>query len=306
MLQQLLTRLPNWAFNTAFFVLLLLFVFLALSPTMVFGKIDCKLADQRRCPRLSVNVNVEGRDVRTLVADGTGTFYIPVVSKLTGVSADLYYSDNNSADNLIPEQMEFDMPSIWGGREFRVKVRAKQQEGFEKIEIARSGGNWLFAAIGYFSGTDKANAQEIMTLESAAKIEGLLTSGDTTISLDLPSSQISTEVSSKIDRAVSDAIVSATGTSSQAVQSFDLRTMSIDQVETFDGIVSKQLGANIKPEHWGYIRSAQNASNYLKSVEALGIGETANQPWSQIQKEYAAQKGEALILAPNLGGQTIP
>ncbi len=290
MLQQLLTRIPNWALNTAFFVILILFVFLALSPTMVFGKIDCKLFDDRRCPRLSINVNVGGRDVRTLVADGTGTFFIPVVSKLTGVTADLYYAEGTSVDIPFGEQIEFDLPSIWGEREFRVKVRAKSASEFEEYELKRRGGNWLFVAIDMIAGIGQSNAQELKSFDSELSTDDFVVAGRSR------GSKITAERGARIDAVVIEAIVRATGQSATEAAHYDLRKLSIDEIEMFNSVVAIELKSTIQPEHWGFVTSAKDAANYLKSVEELGIEGMATKPWSKIQREQGL-KGNKLIFS---------
>jgi hypothetical protein len=308
MFQQILSRIPNWLLDLAVIVFLLLISILALSPTMVFGTIDCKMQDGNRCSKMSVSVNFSGHDVRTNVADGTGMFYAPVVSKIGDQVADIYVRIDE-IDFRIKEPVEFDMASIWGARIFRVSVSEFERGMFTKPQLKRHGGNWLYSVISYLSLSAEANAQEVMTFDAYKEFKAKLqTSDNSEFKSLLPSANVSVAEQQIVEGAVlSAAQATSQWKASSTIESFDMRKLSIDDISAFNLIVAEKSGLTIAPENWQYIENGADATIHLKSLKLLGadpstgfvsMGDTPS--WSVFERAYMDKTGKSLVVVPNV------
>jgi hypothetical protein len=257
---------------------------------------------------MSVSVNFSGHDVRTIVPDGTGIFYAPVVSKISDQVADIYVRIDDF-DFRIPEPVEFDMASIWGARIFRVSVTELEPGKFTKPQIMRHGGNWLYSAVSYLSPWTEANAQEVMTFDAYKEFKAKLQTSDATTDLKslLPSANVSVAEQQIVEGAVlSAAQATSEWKASSTLESFDMRKLSIDDISAFNSIVTEKSGLTIAPENWQYIENGTDATIHLKSLKSLGtdsngivsMGEASR--WSNFERAYMDKTGRSLVVVPNV------
>ncbi len=293
MLQQIVSRMPNWLFNVAVLVFLVLFSVLALSPAVVFGRIDCKTKDGYRCPRMSVNLNMSGIDVKTMVTDGTGTFYIPVVSKLSNVTVDLFAQDERNIEYKVSEPIEFAMMPVWGGRDFRIKIKDAAPDVLTSYEMKELGGNWLYRAANFINFSKKANAGEIISKE--VFLQNNLGSQLDPPSLDpLPVDPAAAEISKFISQQISD----ITKTDLSTARDMDLRKLSIFEIEILSQAVSQRYNVQIDPSHWEYLKQSDGVAKYIASLQKIDIPNQDVKSWQNLQGLNVQQGGDKFIFVP--------
>ncbi|MEN3150415.1 hypothetical protein ABCW43_24220 [Neorhizobium sp. IRAMC:178] len=301
-LPTLLKRLPNWLINIVVLVFVFLFSILAMTPRMVTGTINCTTLQQDRCGKISLNVNFDGRDIRTIVFDGTGTFYIPIYSAFSSQKATVYFSDG-VIDRQINHRLLFDMESIWQGKQFEVTLVETTPGKFDPPKIVTDGGNWL-GFIGSAVASiprafdHSAYAAEILTYDEYLKRQSPGSSPSPTESLGM-------EESGKIDRAVQDAYGKALTNLPQRnpVETESLRKLSIEQISKFNTVVEQQVGVSIPPEHWQYLSTGKDASDYLKSFKVLEaehpqIFKKNVKSWSEMEQRFIDATGTPLVVVP--------
>jgi hypothetical protein len=302
-LPTLLRRLPNWLVNLSMLVFLFLFAVLAMTPRMVTGTINCTTHQRNRCEKISLNVNFDGRDIRTIVFDGTGTFYIPIYSAFSPQKATVYFSDG-SIDRKINHKLLFDIGPIWQGKQFEVTLIEMAPGQFDKPEIISDGGNWLG-----FIGSALASIPHI--LENSANAAELLTYDQYHAQnlghyLPKPSETLAAGERHDVDRAIEDAYLAAAGYAPPAasLETESLRKLSIQQIYKFNSVVEQQIGVSIPPEHWQYLSTAKDASDYLKSFKVLKdqypqVFNERSASWSEIEERFLSETGTSLVVVPD-------
>lgn len=290
-MQQIVSRMPNWLFNLTSIVFLLLFSVLALSPSVVFGRIDCKTKDGFRCPRMSVNMNMSGIDVKTMVSDGTGTFYIPVVSKLSNVTVDLFSQDGMNIEYKVSEPIEFGLIPVWGGRDFRITIQGAAPDVLSKYEMKELGGNWLYRAVNLFNFTKPADAAEIVTKEVFLKNgRGLSADEPGLLPIDPAAAEIAQFVAQKVS--------GITNTDLQASQELDLRKLSIFEIEILSQDISNKYNVTIDPSHWEFLTQVDGVASYVSSLQKIEVPENGVKSWKQLQDLRSVGSGEKFIFVP--------
>lgn len=285
--------MPNWLFNVAVLVFLLLFSVLALSPAVVFGRIDCKTKDGYRCPRMSVNLNMSGIDVKTMVTDGTGTFYIPVVSKLSNVTVDLFAQDERNIEYKVSEPIEFAMMPVWGGRDFRITIKDAAPDVLTGYEMKEFGGNWLFRAASFVKLTKQANAGEIISKEIF--LQNNLGSQIDQPSLDpRPVDPATVEISQFLSQKISE----ITKTDILTARNMDLRKLSIVEIESLSQSVSQKYNVKIDPSHWEFLNQADGVASYISSLQKIDIPNQEIRSWKNLQGLNFNKGGEKFIFVP--------
>ncbi|MCX7302721.1 MAG: hypothetical protein NTV73_00065 [Hyphomicrobiales bacterium] len=304
LLPNLLARLPNWIVNIAALVLLALFSILALSPKMISGTIDCKTVEKERCQRMKVNANFEGRDISTLVVDGTGTFYLPIFSVFSPQSASIYLTKNN-VELQVDHMVRFDPFPMWAGRQFLISVKEIRPGSFDELVIVEDGGNWLhFVTSAFASVVDSiaptAKAQELMSYDQLLAIQD-----KTQPTPPLPGAVLTSEQKEEIDTAVSDALQSTvSGSKTLTSAPSSLKQLSTDDISNFNASVQEATGVSILPEHWEYITTERDAADYLKSLKGLkkeypSVFADKTENWSAIQRGFQSQTGQSLVVGPS-------
>ncbi|WP_162894916.1 hypothetical protein [Rhizobium terrae] len=252
-------------------------------------------------------MNFDGRDIRTIVFDGTGTFYIPIYSAFASQKATVYFSDG-TVDRQINHRLMFDMESIWQGKQFEVTLVETGPGKFDPPKIVTEGGNWL-GLIGSAVASiprlfdHSAYAAEILTYDQYLLKKSPASTPSATQAL-------GAEESRKIDRAVQDAYGKAVTAPSQTTNSVDtesLRKLSIGQISKFNSVVQQETGVSIPAEHWQYLSTGKDASDYLKSFKVLQaehpeIFTKDAKTWSEIEQRFIDATGTPLVVVP--GGLT--
>lgn len=301
---QVLQRLPNWIINIGALVVILLFAVLATSPKMITGTVFCTTLEGERCQKLSINGNFEGRDVRTLVTDGTGTFHVPLYDSFSAQSVSLYLV-KNQVELRVNHLVTFDIMPVWAGRQFTVHLEEKEPGKFSAPKIEQSGGNWLGALVGLagmLEPVSTASAQEIMTYDqllSRKKVENAQHVDS------LPSIALPGEEQKKIEAAVEEAYGKATEQSPRLDDASDsLRVFTPQELSDFNADIKLQTGVAIPATHWQFIETKNEATQYLKSLKGLQLqypdiigSDTTN--WSKIEQEFQLKTGGTLVVAPS-------
>jgi hypothetical protein len=158
-----------------------------------------------------------------------------------------------------------------------------------------------FAAIAdSFSST--ATAQELMTFDQL--LSSQKPPAPNSSDLPVPSESLTPEQQQSVDEAVTEAFRATVQESNTPnLASDSLRKLSPGDISNFNAAVQSRTGVSILPEHWQYIETKKDASEYLKSMKALekkypGVFTGKSSNWSVIQEDFQAQTGQTLVVRP--------
>jgi hypothetical protein len=307
-LPNLIRSLPSWLINLGAVVILILFVVLALAPRMITGTLTCTTYEGTRCTKLSINGNFEGRDVRTQVIDGTGTFYIPVYSFFSPQQVSIYHVKQD-VELRIDYTMTFALYPVWAGKQFNISLSEASPGKFSKPEMEMVGGNWLALLDVWVSSATAAvlpaaHAAELMTYEQLLNV-GRSGRRTGTNGVQLPADTLGKRQSAEISEAVSDAIAKAAADAKVTASTEALVQFTAKDMERFNAILQQDTGTVIRPEHWQYMDSEKSAVDYVKSIKALeleypGIFDDNSVAWSKVEAQFQARTGQTIVVVPKM------